>query len=365
MTLKNSRTVTQASLLIFGLIFLAAIPVAKLAAFAYIPFQPSSSVSTIIEVHKGLSPNDLTRTLFSQGIISNGREFIWLGRITRRWGHVKAGEYEISSAMTPMQIFNTLTSGISVTYPVTIREGENMYEIADTLVEKKLIQSQKTFIDLCSNPDFIRSFSAFKDHPPKSLEGFLYPDTYYFNRSLSPQDMAKQMVRHFFEFWKEEQVKRSNSLGMSLLQIVTLASMIEKETGAPEERPLIGSVFYNRLQKKMRLQSDPTTIYGKWSRHEGNLTRSDLAEKNEYNTYQIAGLPVGPISNPGKEAIQAALFPVQSNFLYFVSHNDGTHEFTSTYQQHLAAVRKFQLDPKAREGKSWRDLAKRQPHKKI
>jgi UPF0755 protein len=140
--------------------------------------------------------------------------------------------------------------------------------------------------------------------------------------------------------------------------------MIEKETGAPEERPLISSVFHNRLEKKMRLQSDPTTIYGIWDRYQGNLHKADLLERNEYNTYQIPGLPIGPISNPGKEALEAALYPAKSPFLYFVSHNDGTHEFTSPYQDHQAAVRRFQLDPKAKSGKSWRDLAKRHAPKK-
>jgi UPF0755 protein len=262
--------------------------------------------------------------------------------------------------MSPFAILLTFTSGISIVHPVTVREGENIYEIAQDLREKNLISSARTFLALCNNQEFIASLEHFKNDPPHSLEGYLLPDTYFLDRTLSEQDIAKKMVHHFFEFWGPDQEKQSQEKGIPRNNLITLASMIEKETGAAEERPLISSVFYNRLRKKMKLQSDPTTIYGIWNRYHGSLHKADLREKNEYNTYQISGLPAGPIANPGKEAISAALKPAESNFLYFVSHNDGTHEFTSNYADHLAAVRKFQLNPKAREGKSWRDLARRQ-----
>jgi len=145
-------------------------------------------------------------------------------------------------------------------------------------------------------------------------------------------------------------------------QIVTLASIIEKETGAPEERPLISSVFHNRLKRGMLLQTDPTIIYGKamlTGKIEINITRADLSKATDYNTYVISGLPPGPIANPGKESLLAAVRPASSKYLYFVSHNDGTHQFSEDYQSHVKAVQKFQLDPKARQGKSWRDLNKR------
>ncbi len=362
--IKNSKQPTRAVFAFVAAALLVSLPLGKALQFAYFPYHAGTQSSTIIEVQKGISPNDLTKKLVSHGVISSGKDFIWLGRLTRQWGRVKAGEYQVSPGMSPMQIFSTLTSGISVIYPITVREGENLYEIAESLADKKLINSPEEFTRLCFDQEFIASFPRFKDAPPKSLEGFLFPDTYNFNHSLTKYDIARQMVRHFFDYWKAEHDTRSATLGMTPSQIITLASMIERETGAPEERPLISSVFYNRIRKKMRLQSDPTTIYGIWKRYRGNLLKADLMEKNEYNTYQVPGLPVGPISNPGALAIQAALYPTQSSFLYFVSHNDGTHEFTSTYEAHLAAVRKFQLDPKAREGKSWRDLAKKTNPKK-
>ena len=144
-------------------------------------------------------------------------------------------------------------------------------------------------------------------------------------------------------------------MGFTRHQVVILASMVEKETGSSKERGLIASVFHNRLKKGMKLQSDPTTIYGMWERYKGNIHKSDLMDPSPYNTYVIPALPAGPISNPGKDAIAAALNPTGSNFLYFVSHNDGTSEFSATLDAHNKAVHKFQVDPMARTGHSWRE----------
>ena len=170
------------------------------------------------------------------------------------------------------------------------------------------------------------------------------------------------MVSEFqvaFKDATEGSAKEAQLAGWSPRQILTLASIVEKETGAPEERPLVASVFHNRLRKGMLLQTDPTIIYGK-AKETGkivlNITRADLTRYTPYNTYVIKGLPPGPIANPGKAALQAVVHPAQSDYLYFVSKNDGTHQFSTDLAAHNAAVRKFQLDPKAREGKSWRDL---------
>lgn len=337
-----------------------AIPAIQLALFSVYPVDPQFSGTKIIEVRRGQSPTEITKSLVSQGVIQDERSFLWLGKLTRQWKKIKAGEYTMSPAQSPRQIFSIITSGISTPHPVTVREGENIYEIADDILGKGLGDRTK-FVQLCQDPTFIRSLSPFKDTPPISLEGYLYPETYYFNRTLTEADMIKQMVRHFFEFWTPELEKRAKEMGMDRHQVVTLASIIEKETGAPEERPLISSVFHNRLTLKMRLQSDPTTIYGIWNQYRGNIHKQDLLSATPYNTYYVSALPVGPISNPGKEAIRAALFPAQSKFLFFVSHNDGTHQFSQTVAEHNRAVNQFQRNPRAREGKSWRDLGQKKP----
>jgi UPF0755 protein len=330
----------------------------RLGLYAVTPAGPQTSEQekTTIEIRKGETNGEIARQLLAKQAISEIRWFNWLGRITGNWKKIKAGEYEVSGSMSPLQIFATITSGLSVIHPITVREGENMYEIAADLESKGLARTED-FLILCKDPKFIASLGVGKE--PTTLEGFLYPDTYYFNKTLTAQDMAVQMVRHANQIWTPKDEAAARKLGMSRFKIVTLASIIEKETGAPQERPLIASVFYNRLKKHMRLQSDPTTIYGMWATYKGNIHKSDLLAVNDYNTYSIPALPIGPIANPGREALDAALAPAESTYLFFVSHNNGTHEFTSSLAEHNKAVQKFQMDPKAREGKSWRDLNKK------
>jgi UPF0755 protein len=172
------------------------------------------------------------------------------------------------------------------------------------------------------------------------LEGYLFPDTYHLSRGMTPRAVIDVMVKRFFAVMGpfSEAIRQS---GMSLEQVVTLASIVEKETGAPEERPLIAGVFLKRLKNNMRLESDPTVIYG-IDPFDGNLKKEDLRTHTPYNTYLIKGLPPGPISSPGLEAIKAVLFPAQTDFLYFVSKNDGTHHFSKTFSEHRKAVRKYQ-----------------------
>jgi UPF0755 protein len=344
-------------LMVTGLGFYAT----RFAFFVFSPIQSPNGQGAIVEITKGKSPKELTHFLVSNGVLKPEDEgnFMLLGRVGRLWKRVKAGEYKFTPQMTPIEVFRILTSGVSLLHSLTVREGENMYEIADA-VEKMGLAKHEVFLALCQDRKFMSSLGVpgLKDPRTKSLEGYLFPETYFLNKTMTAEDIIRGMVRKFSAVWGSEQEARAKALGMSQHEVLTLASMIEKETGAPQERPLISSVFHNRLQKKMRLQSDPTTIYGIWNRYDGNLHRADLSSETPYNTYYVPALPAGPIANPGREAIHAALFPSSSGFLYFVSHNDGTHEFTTSYEAHLNAVRKFQLDPKAREGKSWRDISR-------
>lgn len=326
----------------------------SLALFAFSPTQRGSSLKDFIEVRKGQGPADIGKVLLSKNAIGDLPRFIWLGRLTRQWKRIKAGEYEVSPAMTPIEILATITSGISVKHPITVREGENMYEIAADLAQKSLA-SKDRILSLCKDRQFMISVGVTDPKAP-SLEGYLYPETYFLNRAMTPEEILRLMVKKFMTIWTSANEARAAELKLTQHQVVTLASIIEKETGAQAERPLISSVFHNRLRKRMRLQSDPTTIYGIWETYKGNIHRSDLLNPTPYNTYTVAALPIGPISNPGKAALSAALYPSTSEYLFFVSHNDGTHEFTRSLADHNRAVQRFQIDPKAREGKSWRDL---------
>ena len=357
---KNSPVLKLA--LFIGLVTMTlSVPVIHFFSFTFTPLHNNTNPepSQYLEIHKGDHPISITQELIKLRVIEDQKNFLLLGKVTRLWGKIKAGEYEVSAQMSPYQVLSQITSGISVVHPVTIKEGENIYEIAKDLASKNLIKSEGEFINLARDEKFIQSLTAFKGHPTRTLEGYFFPETYFFNKTQSPQDIAKQMLSHFFQYWSELKASRAQELGMNLHQVVTLASMIEKETGAAEERPLISSVFHNRLKQGMRLQSDPTTIYGMWNRYQGNIHKSDLLEKNDYNTYQIAGLPIGPISNPGRASLDAALYPLQTTYLYFVSQNDGTHRFSENYADHLKAVQKFQINPKTTQVKGWRNLDKK------
>lgn len=320
------------------------------------PYQAASADKYVVELTKGRSPMAVAQELEAKGVIRNASLFYYYGKIQGAWSRMKAGEYEVGPAMAPSQILSILMSGVSLSRPFLVREGENTYEIAEEL-EAKNYGTAKAFLRLIRDPKFISTL-GFSDPQPKSLEGYLYPDTYGLQKRLSQEDIVRRMVRRFHEAWGTSQDAAAQALGMTRDQVITLASVVEKETGAQVERPMIAGVFMNRLRKKMRLQSDPTIIYGIWERYDGNIHKSDILSNHPWNTYVIPALPIGPISNPGRDAIEAVLHPAAHSFLFFVSHNDGTHEFTSTLADHQKAVNRFQINARAREGKSWRDLKK-------
>ncbi|NDD91667.1 endolytic transglycosylase MltG [bacterium] len=333
------------------------IPAARLAWFATQPMAVDHPTETVILLNKGIGPSEIARQLEANKAVSSAKDFQLLGRVLRKWKDLKTGEYLVTSGMSPLEIFKVLSSGISIQHMVTIREGANMYEVADAL-EKSGLTSREKVLSLCRNSEFIKA-QGFQEPLPPSLEGYLFPDTYAFTRVETPEAMLQTMMRRYRAAWTQVKTRfaaQIASLGLTEHQIITLASIIEKETGAPEERPMISSVFHNRLRKKMRLQSDPTTIYGIWETYSGNIRKQDLLTPTPFNTYTVPSLPIGPISNPGLLAMEAAVNPAQSEYLFFVSQNEGRHIFTKSYEEHSKAVRRFQVDPKAREGKSWRNL---------
>jgi UPF0755 protein len=223
--------------------------------------------------------------------------------------------------------------------------------------EEAKIGTKESVVKLMKSPEFIASVGL-AEEGIRSLEGYLLPNTYFYDRKETAPHLLKRMVDAFLHTWTPEASTRAKEIGFTRKQVVTLASIVEKETGASFERPVIASVFFNRMKKKMKLQSDPTTMYGMGESYTGNLKREDLRTPSEYNTYTLPALPVGPISNPNPESVRAVLYPADTDFLYFVSKNDGTHMFTKTYGDHSSWVKRLQLDPKARAGKSWRDLSK-------
>ncbi len=314
----------------------------------------------VFEVPHGTSFQQIAHNLEEKGLVLSALKFRIFSKLTGMDSQVKSGEYALHKAMTPREILSALVSGKSIQYPVTFPEGSNIYEMAKILENKGLFKAED-FLAACRDKVLIQELLAID---VSSLEGYLFPETYNVTKYTPLRDLITNMVLNFKNVYSAlETHSPGQATGLTRHELVILASMVEKETGAPEERGLISSVFYNRLKKQMRLQSDPTIIYGLWietGSYKENITKEDISRPTKYNTYTVARLPFGPIANPGREALSAVLKPVTSDYLYFVSRNDGTHIFTRTYEDHLKAVKDFQLNAAAREGKSWRDLKKRE-----
>lgn len=299
-------------------------------------------------VRTGDTFGKINQRLYQEGLISDKRLFHYYAKYKNVLTKFRAGDFTIPRGSNMAQVLDTLVYGQPNLKSITIPEGKNMYEIAK-LLEAQGITNEKDFLDAVQHPDLISKLEI----QANSLEGYLFPETYRFAPNTPAKLVAKSMIDLFVERTKSLDFKHSF---LSRHQIVILASVVEKETGAKFERPMIAGVFTNRLKKRMRLQSDPTTVYGIWGRYKGNIRKADLLEITPYNTYKIPALPAGPISNPSLEAIQAVLAPEEHDYLYFVSKNDGTHVFSKTYKDHEKAVDDFQRNAKAREGKSWRQL---------
>jgi UPF0755 protein len=292
----------------------------------------------IYVVRPGQGVSEIARALEAEGIIQNSLAF----RVLSRWKgfdqSIKAGEYELSAMMSPVGILEKLVKGDVVLYRLTIPEGYTMLQIAD-LVEASDITGRAAFLTALSNYDLMEAHHI----EAESFEGYLFPDTYYFPKNTSAENIVSTLVSRFKTVFTAERVQRAQQLGFSVHEVVTLAAMIEKETGAAQERPVISSVFHNRLKRRMRMESDPTVIYG-IEGFDGNLTRKHLAEITPYNTYRIKGLPAGPIANPGEASIEAALYPAETDYLFFVAKKDGTHQFSTNIRDHNRAVAKYQLN---------------------
>lgn len=312
-------------------------------------FQKSyTGPDKVFSVRTGETFGRINQRLFDEGLIPDKRLFHYYAKYKNVMTKFRAGDFTIPRGSNMSQVLDTLVYGQPNLTSITIPEGKNMYEIAK-LLEAAGITSEKEFLDAVQNPDLISKLEI----QANSLEGYLYPETYRFAPNTPAKVVAKSMIDLFDAKTKDLGFQHPF---LNRHQVIILASVVEKETGAKFERPMIAGVFTNRLKKRMRLQSDPTTVYGIWLRYKGNIKKSDLLELTPYNTYKIPALPQGPISNPSLEAIQAVLTPAQHDFLYFVSKNDGTHVFSKTYQDHEKAVDDFQRNVKARQGKSWRNL---------
>ena len=304
--------------------------------FAETPYNLSGKNQTFT-INRGENLLKISKNLFHEKLIKSSTMFTLMVRFKHQAGKLQAGEFVISAAMPPEEILNIFVSGRVKLYKLVIPEGLNIEETA-AIVERDGFGPKENFIMLARDKKFAKSLGINSD----SLEGYLFPETYFFPKNTSQKKIIIQMVKEFNRVFTLKWRKRAKALGFSVHDIVTLASIIEKETGNADERPVVSSVFHNRLKRNIPLESDPTVIYG-IKNFNGNITKKDLNTKTPYNTYRMRGLPHGPIANPGKLSLKAALFPADTNYLFFVSKNNSTHKFSKTIKEHNMAVRKYQL----------------------
>ncbi len=320
---------------IWMLLFCVALSVAAFSGLCFLKYPPSPvGDPKKIEIPEGASFSRITEILDREGLITNRLYFLMLGKWLEVETKMQAGEYLLHTAMRPWNLLDVIVQGQVVEHPIVIPEGLTSAQIAQILASEGFVQAE-IFQGLVHDPTLSQAFGGM------GLEGYLFPASYAFSRKSTPEEMIQKMLLQFHAVYNGVWTERADALGMTQHEVVTLASIIEEETAQPEERGIISAVFQNRLQQGMRLQSDPTVRYG-LSKFNGDLSRSDLETPSPYNTYLVEGLPPGPISNPGKASLVAALFPAPVDYLYFVSKNNGTHQFSRTLAEHNAAVTKYQ-----------------------
>lgn len=308
------------------------------------PVSETGKNKTVL-IPTGSTFSSAAEQLETEGLIKSKRAFYCLAWLKDATTRIKAGEYEFSPTQTPLEILDYLVQGKVCQYMVTIPEGYTLFQIDDLLANAKLISSD-SFLDAARDKNILRTLGIKAD----SAEGYVYPDTYKLTKNATPHEMLSTFVNHFWEVWNSEEFsRRTEEIGVQIHDIVTIASIVEKETMQSRERPLIACVFWNRLKKNMPLQADPTVYYGilvETKVKKRHIGWKDLKKGTPYNTYFYEGLPMGPISNPGKESIRAALYPSKKDYLYFVSQNNGTHCFSRTLVEHNEAVNKYQRQRK-------------------
>ncbi len=312
----------------------------RLAAFAVTPV--TLPAPALVEIPTGTSPRALARRLAEVGAVSDA-DLLYL--YIRRKGlapKLQAGEYEFLGTLLPDQVLEKILLGQVTTYRFTVPEGLRAEEILPIVAGSELKLDLRKLEQLAADKSFLAEIGV----PAGSIEGFLFPDTYTFTRAATEESVLTRMVARALEAYRRADAQRKDGVRLNVLQAFTLASIVEKETGVAEERPRISCVFHNRLERGMKLQTDPTVIYamrllrGVYSK---NITSRDLKTAHPYNTYTTAGLPPGPIASPGAAALEAALHPLDCEDLFFVSRNDGTHIFCPTLECHEAAVQEWQV----------------------
>ena len=311
------------------------------------------SADRIISIEPGTGTQAIIARLTEAGIVNHPTALKIYLRLTGRAAGLKAGDYSFASPISPLQAIEKIRRGEVHLERVTIPEGYNRFEIAETLAAKTGKATAEEFLRIMDDQTPIENIAP----EARDLEGYLFPDTYNYSPKMTPEELVQAMVNRFDEVFTPEWAQRASELGMTVHQVVTLASIIEKEAKVPDERPRMASVFYNRLKLKMALGSDPTFIYAAILArdYDGNPNQPRHRTRlSPYNTYQVAGLPPGPIASPGRASLEATLYPDNTDYLYFVVNGTaGRHKFSRTAAEHDMAVQEYRTQQ--------RELRQQQP----
>lgn len=305
------------------------------------PYQGFAGAEQFVDIPPGTGPAGIGQRLVDAGVVRDPWTFRAAVQISGRARQLQAGEYRFDAPIDALDVVDKIRRGDVYHRLLTFREGLTIAEMA-VIFEQKEFGVAGDFIKAASDPSAIRDL----DPAARDLEGYLFPETYALPRGTPARDVVARMVTAFMTAFDPELRAAAAAEGLTVRQAVTLASLVEKETGAPDERPLVAAVYRNRMKLGMGMQADPTVIYAlqKARRYDGNLTREDLQFDSPYNTYRYAGLPPGPIASPGRASLQAAVHPAPVEYVYFVSKNDGTHAFATTLAEHNHNVFTWQVE---------------------
>jgi UPF0755 protein len=327
---KNKKT----QLLILLVIVILLAPPAVFVVSLNTP-AGDGKVSRVFDFPEGYTLRKFAGDLERGGVISSGKMLVFYARMKGADARVKAGSYQFTDGMSAAEMLRKMVAGDIFAYRFAVPEGYSLYQVAE-LLESKGLYRKDDFMKQCFDRSLLQELGI----GGKSVEGYLYPSTYTIPPATTASDLIKMMVGQFNKVYGQKFAAKAQAAGLATRDVITLASMIEKEAVAPGERPLIASVFLNRLRIGMPLQSDPTAVYGIRA-FTGSVTKQDIQRNTPYNTYLIKGLPPGPIGSPGSAAIEAVLVPAHTGYLYFVARKDGTHQFSVNLEEHNRAVSRY------------------------
>lgn len=313
------------------------------------PYNKNNKEDIVIDIPTGSTLSQVTNILKENNLIKNKTLFKLYVRVNNNSSKLKSGKYLFNQTYSNKEIIKDLSKGkvYNDGIKITVPEGSTSFEIMDVLVKNKLGE-KNVYEELINNPkEFKGKFKFLDDEKIKSLEGFLYPSTYYFNEKQSEKEVLEHMLETFDSKYTDKLQKKQNELNKSLYEVINLSSIVEKEAVLDEDRPIIASVFYNRIKINMPLQSDATIQYI-FKERKKSITYNDLKIDSPYNTYKVVGLPPTPIANPGIKSIEAVLYPENTEYLYFVATIEGGNTYSKTYEEHVKNVEKYRTDREER-----------------